>query len=433
MKAKSTELGAGRKELVYSLPCVLRSLPSALLPLERDIMREVAIIGVGMHKFGRFLDLTLKDLGRVAVWNAIHDAGIDPKLIQAAYVGNSLGGLITGQEGIRGQVILRDAGFTGIPVVNVEGACASSSIGLREAWIAIGAGIHDIALVLGVEKMFLEDTARSLSALAADSDMELLGGLGFQFVGNYAMNLRKFMGKYGWTQNHFAKVAVKNKYNGSLNPYAQFQKPMTMEEVLGSRVVAYPLTLFMCSTMADGAAALILCAKEIAHRFTSKPLPTIAACELYSMHFHDPREEDSGELAAYRIPISRAYERAGVGPKDLDVVEVHDAMSPGEMFRCVACGLFKPEDAPRYIDEGLTTLTGSIPVNTSGGLASRGHPVGATGAAMICELVWQLRGEAGKRQVPGKKGKGPRIALAQNSGGLVAGETAVSMGTILKL
>ncbi|MBI5967272.1 MAG: thiolase family protein [Deltaproteobacteria bacterium] len=396
-------------------------------------MREVAIIGVGMHRFGRFLNLSLKDLGRVAVWNAIHDAGIDPKLIEAAYVGNSLAGLITGQEGVRGQVILRDAGFTGIPVTNVEGACASSSIGLREAWIAIGAGIHDTALVLGVEKMFCEDTARSLSALAADSDMELLGGLGFQFVGNYAMRLRRYMEDYGWTQEHFAKVTVKNKYNGSLNPFAQYQKPMTMEEVLSSRLVAYPLTLYMCSSMADGAAAAILCAKETAHRYSSKPLPTIAACELYSLHFHDPRKEDDGELASYRIPIYRAYERSGVGPEDLDVVEVHDAMAPGEMIRCVACGLFTPEEAPRMIEEERTSLKGTIPVNPSGGLAARGHPVGATGLAMIAELVWQLRGEAGKRQVPGRKGKGPQIALAQNSGGLVAGEAAVSMGTILKL
>ncbi len=396
-------------------------------------MEEVAIIGVGMHEFGKFLNLSLADLGRVAVWNAIHDAGVPPKLIQAAYVGNSLGGLITGQEGVRGQVILRDCGFTGIPVTNVEGACASSTIALREAWIAIGAGIHDVALVLGVEKMFLEDTARSLRALAADSDIELLGGLGFQFVGNYAMLLRKYMEKYGWKQEIFAKVTVKNKYNGSLNPYAQYKKPVTIEEVLNSRLVAYPLTLFMCSSMADGAAAAILCTKRLARRFTPKPIPTIAACELYSMHLHDPKKEDlsNQDLAAYQIPVRRAYERAAVGPEDLDVVEVHDAMSPAEIVRCVACGLFTPEEAPGLIDEGYTSLNGTIPVNTSGGLAARGHPVGATGIAQIAELVWQLRGEAGKRQVRGRKGKGPKVALAQNSGGLVAGETAVTMGTIL--
>lgn len=399
-------------------------------------MREVAIIGVGMHKFGKFLDLSMKDLGYVAIWNAIKDAGIDPKKIEAAYVGNSLGGLITGQEGVRGQTILRDAGFTGIPVVNVEGACASSTIGLREAWIAIAAGIHDVALVLGVEKMFLEDTSKSLAALATDSDMDMLGGLGFMFVGNYAMKLRKFMHKYGWTQEHFAKVAAKNKCNGALNPYAQYQQPITAEEVLKSRLVAYPLTLYMCSSMADGAAAVILCAKSKARRFTSRPLPTIAASELYCIHFDDPRiegEKGESELIGYGIPVKRAYERAGLGPKDMEIVEVHDAMSPAEMFRLVACDIFTPEEAPRWVEEERTSLKGPLPVNTSGGLAARGHPVGATGAAQICELVWQMRGEAGHRQVPGRGGKGPKVALAQNSGGNVGGGPAAAMGTILKL
>ncbi|MFC1917142.1 thiolase family protein [Chloroflexota bacterium] len=394
-------------------------------------MREVAIIGVGMHKFGKFLDVSLRELGKVAVWNAIHDAGIDPKLIEAAYVGNSLGGLITGQEGIRGQVILRHAGFTRIPVVNVEGACASSTIGLREAWIAVAAGIHDVALVLGVEKMFLEDTSRSLAALAADSDIGFLGGMGFQFVGNYAMKLRKYMDKYGWTQRHFAMVSAKNKFNGSLNPYAQFQQPMTTEEVLNSRLIAYPLTIYMCSSMADGAAAVIVCAKEKASKITNNIPVNIAACELYSMHFEGPNDEHD-EVGAYRIPVNRAYERAGVGPEDLDFLEVHDAMSPAEMIRCIACGIHSPEDAPRFVEEGRTALHGDIPVNPSGGLASRGHPVGATGAAQICELTWQLRGEAGERQVKGRDGKGPRVALAQNSGGHLGSETAVSMATILK-
>lgn len=395
-------------------------------------MREVVIIGVGMHKFGKFLDLSLNDLGRVAVWNAIHDADIDPKLIEAAYVGNSLGGLITGQEGIRGHVILRYAGFTGIPVVNVEGACASSTIGIREAWIAIGAGIHDVALVLGVEKMFLEDTSQSLAALATDSDIGFLGGMGFQFVGNYAMNLRKYMNKYGWTQRHFAMVSAKNKHNGSLNPFAQYQKSVTVEEVLNSTLIAYPLTIYMCSSMADGAAAVILCAKEKAGQITSRQPVTLSACELYSMHFEDPRDEYHDDVAAYRIPINRAYERAGVGPEDLDLVEVHDAMSPGEMIRCIACGIHSPEDAPRFVEEGRTALNGSIPINPSGGLAARGHPVGATGAAQICELTWQLRGEAGKRQVRRHNDNGPCIALAQNSGGHLGTETAVSMATILK-
>ncbi|MDO8567288.1 MAG: thiolase family protein [Dehalococcoidales bacterium] len=396
-------------------------------------MREVVIIGVGMHKFGKFLDLGLNDLGRVAIWNAVHDAGIDPKKIEAAYVGNSLGGLITGQEGVRGHVIMRNAGFSRIPVVNVEGACASSTIGLSEAWIAVGAGIYDVALAVGVEKMFLEDTAKSLAALATDSEISMLGNLGYMFAGGYAMSLRKYMKNYGWTQKHFAMVTSKNKYNGSLNPWAQHQQPMSVDEVLKSRTVAYPLTLYMCSTMADGASAVIICAKEKAKQFTSKPTPTIAACELYGIHWRDPDKPEDDDLGALRTPINKAYEHAGVGPKDLDVVEVHDAMSPAEMMRCVACGIYTAEDAPKWIEEERTTLKGQLPVNTSGGLAARGHPVGATGTAQIVELTWQLRGDAGQRQVPGRKGKGPKLALAQNSGGQVGGEQAAAAATILKI
>jgi len=400
-------------------------------------MREVAIIGVGMHKFGKYLDLSLSDLGRVAIWNAIRDAGIDPRRIEAAYVGNVVGGIITGQEAVRGQVILHNSGFSGIPVVNVEGACASSAIAMREAMIAIGAGVYDMALAVGVEKLFCEDTSRTLLAMGQNSDVEVSGNLGFTFVSNYAMILRKCMKYYGWTQEQFAKVAVKNKYNGSLNPYAQFQKPMTIEEVLNSRVVSYPLTLYMCSSMGDGAAAAILCAKDVASKYSSQSPVTIAASVLRSIYFRDPRKDDPdadkliGLRGGYSEPINMAYEQAGIGPEDIEVAEVHDAMSPAEMMRYVACSFCSPEDAPRLVEDETTTLTGSLPVNTSGGLAARGHPIGATGLAQIAELVWQLRGEAGPRQIPGRNGKGPKVALAQNSGGSIDGEPAASTGTIL--
>ena len=388
-------------------------------------MEEVAIIGVGMHAFGKFLNSSLTDLSRVAVWNAIHDASIPPKRIEAAYVGNSLGGLVTGQEGVRGQVILRNCGVTGIPVTNVEGACASSTIALREAWIAISAGVHDVALVLGVEKMFMEDTAQSLKALAADSDIELLGGLGFQFVGNYAMLLRKFMEKSGCKQEHFAKITVKNKHNGSLNPYAQYRNSVTIEEVLNSRVVAYPLTLFMCSSMADGAAAAILCSKDIAAKFTSKPLINIAACELVSGTYNIPGEphEELTTRAAMK-----AYEKAGIGPEDINVVEVHDAMAPAEMRLYEELNLCKPGEAVKLIDEQQTALTGRIPVNPSGGLAAKGHPISATGLAQINEIVLQLRGEAGARQITND----PKVGLTENAGGWVMDDNAACAVTILK-
>lgn len=397
-------------------------------------MREVAIIGVGMTKFGKFPDKSIKDLGQEAIWKSIHDTDINPKQIQAAYVGNGLAGVITGQEGVRGQVILRHAGFSDIPIVNVEGACASGTIGMREGMIAVGAGVYDTVLCLGVEKMFCDDTARTLFALSTDTDVETMGGIGFTFVAKYAMDMRKGMEKYGWTQEHFAIVAAKNKYNGSLNPFAQYQEPMTVKEILNSRVVAYPLTLYMCSSPADGAAAVIICAKESAHKYTSKPIITIGACELSSIHLPNLKAKTPGDLdfEAYELPVRAAYEKAGVGPQDIEVAEVHDAMSPAELRAYIVLGFCKGEEIPVWLNQGKTSLRGDLPVNPSGGLAARGHPVGATGLAQISELVWQLRGEAGPRQVSGRTGKGPRIALAQNAGGFIEGEPAVSMCTILK-
>jgi acetyl-CoA acetyltransferase len=308
---------------------------------------------------------------------------------------------------------------------------------MREAMIAIGAGICDMALAVGVEKLFCEDTSRTLLAMGQNSDVEVSGNLGFTFVANYAMILRKCMTYYGWTQEQFARVAAKNKFNGSLNPYAQFQKPMTTEEVLNSRVVCYPLTLYMCSSMGDGAAAAILCAKDVARKYTTQPLVTIASCVLRSNYFRDPRKDNPeahkliGLRGGYSEPVTMAYNQAGIGPEDIEVAEVHDAMSPVEMMRYVTCSFCSPEDAPRLVEDGTTTLTGTLPVNTSGGLAARGHPIGATGLAQIAELVWQLRGEAGPRQIPGRNGKGPKTALAQNNGGIIAGEPAASIATIL--
>lgn len=391
----------------------------------RRITREVCIIGVGMHKFGKFLNKSLKDLTRVSVWNAIHDAGIDAKFIEAAYFSNVLGGLITGQEGVRGHVFLRDAGFQGIPIVNVEGACASATIALREAMLAIAAGLYDVILAVGAEKLYLDDTSKSIQAMSANTDVELLGGLGFQFTGSYAMSLRKYMKEYGWTQEHFAKVASKNKFNGSLNPYAQYQKPMSVEEILNSRLICWPLTLYMCSTMGDGAAAAILCAKEIAEKISIKHPITIAACCLRS---GDVTGEDDGQ----RQVAVDAYEMARMGPEDVEVAEVHDAMAPGEMIRIEKLGFCGIKEISRSVDEGWFTLSGKLPVNPSGGLTARGHPIGATGLAQIAELVWQMRGEAGRRQVKGRNTPYPKVGLAQNSGGNIEGSPAALTVTILK-
>jgi acetyl-CoA acetyltransferase len=387
--------------------------------------REVCIIGVGMHKFGKFLDKNLKELTRVAVWDAIHDAGIDPKLIEGAYFANVLGGLITGQEAIRGHVALRYAGFDGIPIVNVEGACASGTMALREATFAIASGINDVVLAVGAEKLYLDDTARSIKAMSTNTDIELMGGLGFQFTGSYAMILRKYMKTYGWKQQHFAKVASKNKYNGSLNPHAQYQKPMSADEILNSRVVAWPITLYMCSTMGDGAAAAIICSKEVANRISQNQPITIAACSLRS---GEVTGDDDGQIHV----AHDAYEMSGIGPGDIEIAEVHDAMAPGEMYRIEKLGFFKAEEVGQLVDEDYFALSGKLPVNTSGGLAARGHPIGATGLAQICEVVWQMQGRAGKRQVKGRMGPYPKIGLTQNSGGYIGGSPAALTVTILK-
>ncbi len=390
----------------------------------KKLAREVCIIGVGMHKFGKFIDESLKDLTRDAVWKAIHDADIDAKLIEAAYFSNSLAGLITGQEAVRGHVFLRDAGFESIPIANVEGACASGIIALQTSILSIASGMYDCVLAVGAEKLFLDDTAQSIKAMATNTDVEFMGGLGFQFTANYAMKLRKYMKEYCWTQTHFAKVASKNKYNGSLNPMAQYQKAMSVEEILSSRVVVWPLTLYMCSTMADGSAAAIVCSKDVAKKISKRQPINILACRLRS---GEVTTDDDGQ----KHVAHDAFEMAGLGPEDIELAEVHDAMAPGEMFRIEKLGFAKAEDMGRLVDEEYFTLHGKLPVNTSGGLAARGHPVGATGLAQINELVTQLRGEAGPRQVKGRHGPLPKVALSQNSGGNVGSATAALTVTIL--
>jgi acetyl-CoA acyltransferase len=392
--------------------------------MKNMLSRPVSIIGIGMHKFGKFLDKGLKELTRVAVWEAVKDAGLDPHLIDGAYFANVLAGLITGQEGIRGHVFLREAGFERIPIVNVEGACASGTIALREAVLAVASGFHDVVLAVGAEKLYLADTARSIQSMAANTDVEFIGAMGFQFPGSYAMALKKYMRQYGWSRELFAKVAAKNKHNGSLNPYAQYRTPMSVEEILASRTVAWPLTLYMCSTMADGAAAAIVCASDLAACISDRPAVNVAACCLQSGVV---TEEDDGQMQVAHA----AYEFAGIGPDDIDVVEVHDAMAPGELFRLVNLDFCGPDEIAGLVEQGHFSLQGPLPVNTSGGLAARGHPIGATGLAQIAELVWQLRGEAGPRQVKGKKTSIPFIGLAQNSGGYVEGSPAAVCVTIL--
>jgi acetyl-CoA acetyltransferase len=385
-------------------------------------MRDVSIIGVGMTRFGKFEDRDMKDLGREAVWTALNDAGVAVKDIEVAYVANAVGQQLTELKGTIGQHVLTSAGIFGIPVINVENACTGGSTSLRGAYMEVASGNANVALAVGVEKLFCGDSAKSAQTMAAGT---IYAKFGFMFVALYALQLKKWMAASGATKLHFAKVAAKNKYNGSLNPYAQFQKAMTVEQILESRVVAEPLTQFMCSTMADGAAAAIVCSSDIAKKISKKQPIQIAACELVSGTYNIPGEvhEEITTRAALK-----AYEKAGIGPEDVQVVEVHDAMSPAELRMYEELHLCKPGEAGMMIDEGHTTLTGRLPVNPSGGLAAKGHPISATGLAQVYEVVTQMRGEAGKRQVANN----PKVGLVENAGGWTMDDNAACAVTILK-
>ena len=392
-------------------------------------MRDVAIIGVGAHATGQFTEKPLKDIAYPAIWNALEDAGVKPKDIGVAYVGNSLGGLLTGQEGVRGQVLLQHSGITGIPIINVENACASAATALRGAWLEVASGAADLALAVGAEKMYVGDSSRTISALSAVSELDL-SQMGMQFTTSYAIhpkiNLKARMKEYGWTIEDFAKPAVKNSANGALNPLAQHRRPLTIEQVVQSRVVVDPLTLYMCSSISDGAAAAVVCSLDAAKKFTSKKPIRIASCTLRSGVYRLPDDERRDTAAT---TAQAAYEEAGIGPEDLGAIELHDAMAPAELMLYERLGLCGPGEGPKLIDDGVTTLKGRVPVNPSGGLCSRGHPVGATGLLQIAELVWQMRGEAGERQIE----KRPKVTMAQNQGGLLLGQdSAVYCCTILK-
>jgi acetyl-CoA acyltransferase len=384
-------------------------------------MRDVVIIGVGMTRFAKWLERSLGDLGQEAVWNAVEDANVPPKDIQIAYVANAMAIQLTETKGTIGQHVLAQAGFFGIPIINVENACSSGSTALRSACLEVASGNYDVALALGVEKLFCDDTAKSALAMASGTPYAKFG---FMFPALYAMELKNWMEKFNVTQTHFAKVASKNSRNGSLNPNAQFQKALSVEDVLNSRVIAYPLTLYMCSTMGDGAAAAIVCTREKARQYTSKPLIQVAACELVSGTVTLP---DQSHVNLEKRAAATAFAKAGIGPEDINVAEVHDGMAPAEMLIYEKLGLCKEGEATRLVDEGLTEITGPIPVNPSGGLAAKGHPVAATGLAQVAEIVWQLRGEAGPRQT-----NNPRVGLTENAGGWVIDDNAACAVTILK-
>lgn len=387
-------------------------------------MRDVYLSGVGMTHFGKFGDRSLKDLGHEAVGAALRDGGTVIGDVEAAYVANSMAGVITGQEAIRGQVVLHGMGIGDIPVFNVENACASSSSALSLAWQAVGSGVHDTVLVLGVEKLFHLDRAVSYRALGSAVDVEIHppDGTGSPFLAHAAARADKYLADLGADVSLLAKIAVKTHDHGAHNPFAQYQQRYTEEEILASPQAVGCFTRLMCAPIGDGAAAIIVTAAEGAVR-RGGPRIRIIGTAVGSARAAGGAE--ATRPMATRIS-ERAYEQAGLGPEDIDVVELHDTTTFNELVLYGELGLFAAENLVQAVDGGWTRIGGRLPINPSGGLISRGHPPGATGAAQIVELVWQLRGDAGARQVAGA-----RIALAQNGGGHVGGETAAMVVTIL--
>ena len=389
-------------------------------------MEHVYVVGTGMTKFAKS-ERTLKDLTGQAVRDALSDAGVPPSDIAAAYVGNAVAGLVTGQEMIRGQVLLRPAGIEAIPIFNVENACASSSTALHLGWQAVAYGIHDVVLCVGAEKLTHEDKTVGLRAIGTAVDVEAQAEMAAEmgteeskgsrsfFMDIYAEMTKDYMERSGATQEHFAKVVVKNQHNGGMNARAQYGGETTVEEVLGAREIVWPLTLVMCSPISDGAAAVVLMSERAVERFGARG-PRIRASVLVSGNRHDKADPTAGSAGRAAV---LAYEMAGIGPDELDCVEVHDATAPAELMIYEQIGLARPGGGPELIDSGDTALHGRLPVNTSGGLLCKGHPIGATGIAQVCESTWQLRGEAGARQVDGA-----RVAMAQNGGGWLEGDSA---------
>ena len=401
------------------------------------------IAGVGMTRFGKHMETSLKALAGEAICEAITDAGIENDDIETAYMANAAGGVVLGQEMISGQVALRELGIGKIPVVNLENACASSSTAFNQACAMVSLGAYDVALVCGFEKLYHEDKRRTFAAFdgavdtenpaglvgtlevlaekaAEEVDYENAGKTRSVFMDIYSLLAKAHMKKYGTTREQFAGVTVKNSYHGSLNPRAQFQQAMSLEEVLGSREIIDPLTLPMCSPIGDGAAAVIVVSERMVRELGLRNPVRVLSSALVSGW--DINEGES--VGAYAA--QQAYQAAGVGPGDLSLIELHDASAPSEVIAYDYLGICEKGQGGKLIDDGSTRLGGRIPVNVSGGLLRKGHPIGASGAAQIVEIAEQLQGRSNQRQV-----ENARIGLAHNGGGLIGLDAAATVVSIL--
>jgi benzoylsuccinyl-CoA thiolase BbsB subunit len=368
-------------------------------------MKEVAVIGIGQSQFGKFPERTVDELGREAVLAAIKDAGIKPRDIQTAYTSRLYLDMITSQT------ILKTVGITGIEMINVENACAGGATAVRCLWKDIASGIYDIGIAIGVESMTTSPVARKLIPPAKD---DLDGHLGMNMPSYFALIARRLMETHGATVEDFAQVSVKNHHHGTLNPMAQYQKEFTVEEVLNSRMISDPITLLQCCPNTDGAAALVMCSMDVARKFTSQPIKIASSVILSADYFH--KKEDLTSMSVGANAAKMAYEQAGVGPEDINLVELHDAFACEELVHYEDLGLCKRGEAVEFLRSGATAIGGKVPVNPSGGLLSLGHPLSASGARVVGEVALHLRDQAGKRQTPGAK-----VGLAQMLGGMTNG------------
>lgn len=367
-------------------------------------MREVVIIGAGIHEFGRYSDRDYRYMGSIAVKRALDDAKIKLKDIEAAFCGNVFNTTCTGHN------VLATIGMTGIPIVNVENACASGGSAFRQAYHSIASGQYDVVLAMGVEQ-----SPRGFLPGAGWEDWQSTTGLGVNPL-YFALNIRRHMEEYGITAEHLAKVSEKNHRNGVNNPYAMYHKEFSVEEILNSRMVCDPLTLLMLCAPDDGAAAVVLCSKEKAAQYTGKFVNVAASvlivqkrADMFMPAVSAPVSADYPTLT--ERAAAKAYEMAGLGPEDLDLVELQDTDSGSEIIYTERLGLCPKGEGGRLLDEGATEIGGRIPVNVSGGLLSKGEPVGASSLAQVSEIVWQLRGEAGPRQV-----KNAKVGLSHTEG-----------------
>jgi len=381
-------------------------------------MRDVAVIGVGLTKFGELWDRSFRQLIAEAGSKAILDAGIEGKDIDAMYIGSMSSGRFIDQEHV-GALVAEVSGFSHlhIPATRVEGACASGGLAIREGYLSIASGMHDVVVIGGIEKMNDVGGTAATETLATAADQEWEAFFGATFPGIYAMIATRHMHEYGTTREELAQVAVKNHANGALNPYAQYQSPISLESVLKATMVAYPLGLMDCSPVSDGAASIVLCAVDKAKKFTDKLVRIVAsgqASDTLALH----ARRDICTLDATVHASRMAYKQAKITPKDVDFAEVHDCFTIAEICAVEDLGFMEKGQGGKAVQQGITTLNGSLPVNTSGGLKAKGHPVGATGVAQVVEATLQLRGDAGKRQVADAK-----RGLTHNVGG--SGATCV--------